>query len=295
MAGGKKSGPAGSTRGSMPDQQAGDKSSADASMNQPEFNPDSSHKEFMKYVADSFSSINTKLDSVLTGQAALESKLASVQVQADNNSATINDLIKSVEFNSEFISDHTKDLAAMKDVKDTLSDKLHSVSSHATDLEKSLNLLERHSRSYNVRLLGVPEPRTGGVPENCVDIVETILRDNFKLEELEEHPIENAHRIGSSKDGKPRHIIARFFSRPIRGAVMRAARESLQNTQYHLMDDLTIVDAKEKKRLAPMMQDLYDKGKRPSFRNGRLYSEGKPVSSDAINSFLGKPTVEETN
>ena len=119
-----------------------------------------------------------------------------------------------------------------------------------TKLEAKLITSERHSRSFNVRLLGVPE--TDG--ENCVSIVEDLLHQKFNQSG---NVIENAHRIGKQTQDKPRHIIARIHSRVVRTTVMRATRTNLRDSKLRFVDDLTKEDMQEKQRVRPFMNELF--------------------------------------
>ena len=140
---------------------------------------------------------------------------------------------------------------------------------------------ERHSRSFNVRLLGVPE--TDG--ENCVATVVDLLDRKFQLSGSA--PLtENAHRIGKAQQDKPMHIIARFYSRVTRSTAMRTTRTNLRDSPLRFVDDLTKDDLLEKQRVRPLMDELFKTNRRPSFRNGKLYAEGRPVSEGEINTFL---------
>ena len=118
--------------------------------------------------------------------------------------------------------------------------------------------------------------------ENCVSRIQEILEDKFGVTSL---AIENAHWVGRSQREKPRQVIARFFSRAVRQEIMTVAKEKLEGMGYHFMDDLTNKDLEEKRRLSPLMNNYKD-NQRPSFANGRLYANGKPVSSEIINSCL---------
>ena len=106
-------------------------------------------------------------------------------------------------------------------------------------------------------------------------LAEELLLDKFHVGGS---PIENAHRTGKSVQGHPRHVIARFYSRVTRMDVLRTART--------LIDDLTQDDLREKNRVRPFMDELYKRKQQPSFRNGKLYADGKEVASDVINAFL---------
>ena len=111
-------------------------------------------------------------------------------------------------------------------------------------LEEKLIRAERHSRGFNVRLLGAREV----AGDDYIKTVENILRDQFALTG---NIIENAHRTGRPPNDNPRHIIARFSSRVTQGAVMRGAQGKLANTNYRLIEDLTQEDVKEKTRIRP--------------------------------------------
>ena len=145
-------------------------------------------------------------------------------------------------------------------------------------MTSDLNSLERYTRSFNFRILGLPESEG----ENCIDSVRQILKDKFDIEAL---VIENAHLVGISHSDKPRQMIARFYSCATRRDVI-SSRERLRNTGLRFVDDLTHKDLEEKRRIKPMMDKLYSDNKRPTFINGRLYAEGRAVSRETINSFL---------
>ena len=81
-----------------------------------------------------------------------------------------------------------------------------------------LEHLERYSRDFNIRLIGVEEEEG----EDCM----TIVLDHFTLLGFEEAhgELENAHRTGRRQVGKPRHIIAKLYARPFKRNLLRAAK-----------------------------------------------------------------------
>ena len=241
--------------------------------------PTSHDQDFVSFVRSTLSALNTKMDNLLTNQAAFESKLESIERRVTTNTSVTTELSRATEFNSNIIKDQQL-------VIDTLQKSLAALSQDNVDLFSSLSSLnarisrsERHSRSFNVRFLGVPE-QDG---ENCVKLAEKLLLDKFHVGGS---PIENAHRTGKAVQGHPRHVIARFYSRVTRMDVLRTARVKLSTTKIRIIDDLTQDDLREKNRVRPFMDELYKRQQRPSFRNGKLYADGKEVASDVINAFL---------
>ena len=244
--------------------------------------PTSHDQDFVSFVRSTLSALNTKMDNLLTNQAAFESKLESIERRVTINTSVTTELSRATEFNSNVIKDQQL-------VIDTLQKSLPALSQDNVDLFSSLSSLdakisrsERHSRSFNVRFLGVPE-QDG---ENCVKLAEKLLLEKFHVGGS---PIENPHRTGKSVQGHARHVIACFYSRVTRmdiGGLLRTAPVKLSTTKIRIIDDLTQDDLREKNRVRPFMDELYKRQQRPSFRNGKLYADGKEVASDVINAFL---------
>ena len=126
-------------------------------------------------------------------------------------------------------------------------------------------------------------PETDG--ENCVATVVDLLDRKFQLSGSAPI-IEYAHRSGKAQQDKPRHIIAHFYSRVTRSTAMRTTRTNLRDSPLRFVDDLTKEDLLEKQRVRPLMDELFKTNRRPSFRNGKLYAERRPVSEGEINTFL---------
>ena len=157
--------------------------------------------------------------------------------------------------------------------------QLDRASCAIASLESEMNALQRYTRGFNIRILGLPE----NDEVNCVTWVENLLHDHFNTEGS---IIENVHGVGTANRGKPTPIIARFFSRTTRLTVMANAREKLQGSPYRFTDDPTPRDLQEKRRLTTLMNDLFQKKLRPRFTNGRLYTNGKIVPREMMNNFL---------
>ena len=69
---------------------------------------------------------------------------------------------------------------------------------------------------------------------------------------------------------------------------MAVARERLGETGVRITDDLTARDLEAKKRVIPLMNKLYTENQEPRFANGRLYSNGKLVPQETIDTFLSQ-------
>ena len=241
--------------------------------------PSATDLDFVSFVRSTLSALNSKMDDLLSNQAAFESKLESIERRVTINTTVTTELSRATEFNANTINDQQIVIDSLQKSLAALAQDNVSMSSSLNTLNAKISRSERHSRSFNVRFLGVPEQEG----ENCVKLAEKLLLDKFHVGGS---PIENAHRTGKAVQGHPRHVIARFYSRVTRMDVLRTARAKLSATKIRIVDDLTQEDLREKNRVRPFMDDLYKRQQRPSFRNGRLYADGKEVASEGINAFL---------
>ena len=162
----------------------------------------------------------------------------------------IGNITESLEFESENIKYLISEIHELKSNLKTRDTEIEDSKRAISLMQSEINALERYTRGFNIRIMGMTENED----EDCVASVQNLLHDSF---DITEPVIENAHRVGSTRAGKPRQMIARFHSRATRRYIMTKARERLQNTQYRIVDDLTAKDLDEKRRLLPLMNKLY--------------------------------------
>ena len=237
---------------------------------------------FVDFVRSAFSQLNLKMDNFMASQLAIERKLQSIDARVQINVVDIGQVKQSIEFESERITDIMRDSNTVSEKVDQHDKTVDELTARIGTLEAELNRHERHARSFNARFMGLGETRG----ENCMQLIDDILRQKFGATE---NAIENAHRVGKQYGDKPRHVIVRFFSRVTRLDVFRSARDKLTGTGIRIVDDLTTTDMKEKRRVQPYMNALYQQNKRPSFRSGRLCAENQPVPLEQISAFLTSP------
>ena len=231
--------------------------------------PSAADHDFVSFVRSTLSALNSKMDDLLSNQAAFESTLELIERRVTINTTVTTELSRATEFNANTIKDQQIVIDSLQKSLATLAQDNMNMSSLLSTLNARISRSERHSQSFNVRFLGVPDG------ENCVKLAEKLLLDNFHVGGS---PIENAHGTGKAVQGHPRQVIARFYSRVTRMDVLRTARAKLSATKIRIVDDLTQEDLREKNRVRPLMDELYKRQQRPSFRNGRLYADGKEVA-----------------
>ena len=176
------------------------------------------HESVENFVRGQFSSLAAKMDSILAGQAAPEKRCEAIESRVDSNTQQLSDIIRSLNFESKRINEHDAELADLKQVVKELQNKSQQDTSIINSLAPEMNSLQRYTRSFNVRILGIPQEKD----ENCVESVERLFVEHFGVPN---GSIENAHRVGKSDAGKPRQMIARFHSSATRHLCSHGRRQ----------------------------------------------------------------------
>ena len=145
------------------------------------------------------------------------------------------------------------------------------------DLRNRMENLERYSRDFNIRVIGVIEEEG----EDCMAIVLNIL--TLLGFEDASGEIENAHRTGKKGDDKPRHIIVNLYSRPFKRSLLRVAKKKKKQKKkdtlsgIRLVEDFIPGDFELRKKALPLMKKFFEEGKRVRFTKGKLLVDGKEI------------------
>ena len=137
----------------------------------------------------------------------------SLKTKVNANTTQINDIIKSVDFESAKTQDYANETQKLKSQLQPRESQFDNALYPISSMSSNLNPFERYSRIFNLRIFDLPIT----IGENCIGSVRQILKDIF---DIEAPVIENAHRMGISCGDKPRQMVARFVSQATRWDVM---------------------------------------------------------------------------
>ena len=213
----------------------------------------------LRNLEKSVANVEKNVEDVKFGQGKLEVKLERLTERIDDHHKVIKDLQKSCNFFFE-------EPQSMKVLTDDAMKAVHENTRQSMEYLIKITLLEsitdemqRYSRKFNLRFVGIPEendPRQ----ENCLAKVQHLIEENLEMVA----DIENAHRVGKSMEGKPRHIIAKFLRRPERHLVLQRRNALKENAGIMVFEDLIHKDLQARKRLAPIVE-ARQLGKRTRF------------------------------
>lgn len=149
----------------------------------------------------------------------------------------VSDLATSLEFTQREVDDlksqnkdHEKERKAAKLETDKLTEQVEKIK----ELEERINYQGDYSSRKNVRISGIEECDGSETWEQTATSITSMLQDKMQLPGL---VLERAHRVGPSRDAKPRTIVARFSRYCDRESVMRNASK-LKGTNIFVNDDL---------------------------------------------------------
>ena len=241
-----------------------------------------SASEFMEFVRRSLNTLNSKFDAFVERQEKLELRVTAVEVRVTSQEKAVEGVVESIDFTADKVNNIWHSLETLQKALAEATREIADSHTAMAKLSETVSRQERHSRAFNIRVLGVREENG----ENCIHLLERVISERFDIPVGT--TIENAHRTGKPTPDRPRHIIARFYSRAVRASVMRSARVKLATTPFRFIDDLSQDDLREKQRVRPYMDELYRQHQKQSFRNGKLYSEGREVTPREIAAYLDR-------
>ena len=168
-------------------------------------------------------------------------------------------------------SKQIQEIADVKDASKSLESNTTVLMEKSQLIQDDMKKLERYSRKFNLRFIGVQVQQRDAGQEDCVMIIGDLIKDllGFNAD------IENAHRTGKQVEGKPRHIIAKFIRRPDRFKVLKL-KHLFKDKNITVSEDLVFEDLQMRRKLIPFATEAYTQGKKVRFVNGcDLFIDGK--------------------
>ena len=192
--------------------------------------------DVLKQIVDSIQSLGDRLENKIEQlQTDMDCFRHEIKENLDGLKATISDVEKSLEQAWERIDDHTAELKAHKDVKDSQQREIDELKSELEKTTLLLNVekgnkiaLENYTRRKNLKFMNLPEDRG----EDCKGMITNLIQNDLKIDvtNVRFHAV---HRVGKPAVGKTRPIIARFVCREDRDLVWSRKKDLKNSTTYH--------------------------------------------------------------
>lgn len=211
--------------------------------------------------------IEANLAKVLTSQENIETRFDALDQKMAKHERLLEDLENSISFNNKEIQDLKETSTRLQKQVKAYEKEIKVYQKGISELEGQVENLERYSRNFNLRFVGVPEVTDHN--EDCKSKITEMIKKGTGLN----IDIENAHRIGRSDTGRPRHIIVKFLRRTDRFEVLKA-RGKLRESGLIVTEDLIQKDLQKRRQLTEVMSNAKSRGQRVRFTRGDLYLDG---------------------
>ena len=166
-------------------------------------------------------------------------------------------------------------------IKD-LSAKLGQASANE-QISTRIDSLEDHSRRNNIRIEGIPEVVNENW-EQSTDKVVKLLRDNLKLTQKIE--IERAHRVGPTRQDKPRPIIAKLLRFQDKQLILKNSKQ-LKGTRIFINEDLCDASREKIRNQLPNLKQARSEGKIAYFSHTKLIIRDRPTPASSYAGAVG--------
>lgn len=213
---------------------------------------------------------DTSNAAILAAIGTLQNMMQDFKTELKQNTVTIANIAKAVEFNS----------AEIKECKEQYQ-KLHvevkQLTEENTELSKRVAELERYKRRWNLRLNGLQE----GKDENTRQIIsDIILKIVPHWREKLDFILDSVHRLGPSNTNRPRQIIMQFTGRHFRDELWRITKlhPVCKDLNIRFAEDLTKEDREARRAVWPKVEQARKAGLKAVFRGPHAFINGQRVS-----------------
>lgn len=169
--------------------------------------------------------------------------------------------------------------------------KIEELEKKVDDLKLEVNKLENYERRNNLLFSGVSEDKwekaeltTSKIIECCASINITVTEHAFvsvhRLGRSPPEKQEKEHRGAGARPRRPRIIIARFVNREVKDAVWN--NRHLMKEGVYVDEDVSKETRAARQELRPYLKAAKQQGKKATFRDDKVFIEGKLYSKDNL-------------
>ena len=254
--------------------------------------------DVLKQIFDSIQFLGDRLENKIEQlQTDMDCFRHEVKEDLSSLKATISGIERSLEQAWEHIEDHTAELKAHKDVKDSQQKEIDELKSELQkttlllNTEKENNItLENYTRRENLKFMNLPEDRG----EDCKGMIINLIQNDLKIDvtHVRFHAV---HRVGKPAVGKTRPIIARFVCREDRDLVWSRKKDLKNSTTYqdaYITQDYAKAIQQERRTLIKAMKKARTLGFNSKVIDRHLFVNEERFTSGTIPEQLKESPME---
>ena len=238
-----------------------------------------------------------------TDDPSLKDLMTAIMVSHNKTSVSLNkidnrfiEFEKSLEFTNAKVMENVQSIDSLRTENRELKSICNSLSSELTLLKQEVKQLkskqdatEWRSREWGIRVYGVPEVPREDTRAVLLNLIAQHHLAGLNTAMKASSAIEHCHRLGHVQPGKHRPIIANLYSRPLRNALLKSAKEvnNDPSSPIYFAEDMTKDDHELKLKARAQMKAAHDAGRRVCFRRGKLIIDSRVTTIEGANGSGG--------
>lgn len=229
--------------------------------------------QYLQRIEQKISSMDTRLKKL----DILEVKINNFETEIKQMRTYVYDSINS---NKESLSIVSEKVESLEFDLETTKTKINSLSDERVKMEDNLLYMQSQSMRNNLIFTNITES-VNEKPEESERLLRTFLVEKCQIAQsiVNEIKFERVHRMGRTRSGGPRDIVAKFSLFKDREEVRRS-RFKLRQTGHFINEQYPKEISDRRRRLVPKMKAAIRDGKRSWISYDKLYVNGRLVRDD---------------
>uniref|UniRef100_A0A6Q2WZ56 L1 transposable element RRM domain-containing protein n=1 Tax=Esox lucius TaxID=8010 RepID=A0A6Q2WZ56_ESOLU len=227
--------------------------------------------------------------AILAAIGTLQNMMQDFKAELKQNTLTIANIAKAVDFNSAEIKDCKEQCQTLHVQVKQLKEENTDLVKRAVEVEKRAVELERYKR-WNLRVNGLQEGKDENTRQILSDIIGKIVP---QWREKMDFILDSVHRLGQSNTNRPRQIIMQFTGRHFRDELWRVTKlhPVCKDLNIHFSEDLTKEDREARMAVWPKVEQAMKAGLKTGFRGPHAFINGQRMLYFGLNNGETKLTL----
>lgn len=191
--------------------------------------------------------------AILAAIGTLQNMMQDFKAELKQNTLTIANIAKAVEFNSADIKDCKEQCQKLHAEVKQLKEENTDLEKRVAEVGKRAVELERYKRRWNLRLNGLQEEKDENTRQIICDIIGKIVPH---WREKMDFILDSVYRLGPSNTNRPRQIIMQFTGRHYRDELWQITKlhRICKDLNIRFAEDLTKEDREAGRAVWPKVE-----------------------------------------
>lgn len=221
--------------------------------------------------------ISAETSVILAAVESLKNSIEELRDDLQQNTLTIANIVKAVDFNSSEIKDLKEKHKGMTEEIKLLKATNQDLTAKLVRVEKKMDDQESYKRRWNLRLNGLKEEKVEDTRKKVAGVIIKIMPHWAEKIDL---ILDTVHRLGTPLNSRPRQIILQFSLRTYKEELWRATKGHpiCRELNIKFAEDLTKEEREARLVLWPKVEQARKAGLRAIYKGRHAYINGQKIT-----------------